>query len=332
MDASEPQHTGATRPSRQNIPLAQQDGVAVDLPPPSSRPSRQNIPGQSTRSSRSNIPAYDPEIPTRLLHERIGHPFADPALLIAALTHPSWRNEQAPGSPDNQRLEFLGDAVVGLIITHELVRRLPERREGELTVLKSQLVRESSLAIMADRLGVGQALRLGRGEDFTGGRQRPSVLADAMEAIVGALLLDSGYESTREIVLRLFGDTLCELIAQVETTDAAALSLTTANWKTAAQELLQHHGSPPPTYSLVAEDGPDHARRFRVRAATRLGEVDFESVGEGPTKKAAENEAAAGLYHTVNERASGLVRRPASGSIETSGPSETGDTEAGAGV
>jgi len=318
MDASDPQHDRTRRTSRQNLPSEQQSAFAVDLPPPSSRPSRQNIPGQGSRSSRSNIPAYDPEIPTRQLHDRIGHPFADASLLVAALTHPSWRNEQAPGAQDNQRLEFLGDAVVGLVITHELVRLLPERREGELTVLKSQLVRESSLAIMAEKLGVGQALRLGRGEDFTGGRQRPSVLADAMEAIVGALLLDSGYESTREIVLRLFGDSLCELMTQVETTDAAALSLTTANWKTAAQELLQHNGAPPPTYSLIAEDGPDHARRFRVRAATRLGELAFDAVGEGPTKKAAENEAAAGLYRLVNERAADFPRRSASGSTDTS--------------
>ena len=323
MDENDPLRDPTALPSRANRSVPLSDSEGSDLPGVASRPSRSNIPGQTTRSSRSNIPAYDPEIPTRLLIERIAYPFADPALLVAALTHPSWRNEQAPGSIDNQRLEFLGDAVVGLIITHELVRRLPERREGELTVLKSQLVRESSLANMADKLGVGQALRLGRGEDYTGGRQRPSVLADAMEAVVGALLLDAGYEATRDIVLRLFGDTLDELIAQVESTDgtSTALSLTTANWKTAVQELLQHHGSAPPTYVLVAEDGPDHARRFRVRAATRMGEELFEAIGDGPTKKAAENVAASDLYRIVEHKAGGAPRARAPVASDSSGDS-----------
>lgn len=329
MDVNDPHRDPTSRTSRANIAVARPDSQGFELPGAASRPSRSNIPGQSTRSSRSNIPAYDPEVPTRLLLERIAHPFGDPSLLIAALTHPSWRNEQAPGSVDNQRLEFLGDAVVGLIITHELVQRLPERREGELTVLKSQLVRESSLAQMADKLGVGPALRLGRGEDYTGGRQRPSVLADAMEAVVGALLLDAGYEATRDIVLRLFGDTLDELIAQVESTDgtSTALSLTTSNWKTAVQELLQHHGSAPPTYVLVAEDGPDHARRFRVRAATRMGEELFEAIGDGPTKKAAENVAASDLYRIVERKAGGVPR----GRAAVAGDS-SGDSMGGAGV
>ncbi len=184
------------------------------------------------------------------------------------------------------------------MITQELVLRLPQRREGELTVLKSQLVRESSLASVAEELLVGQALRLGRGEDQTGGRQRPSVLADAMEALLGAVFLDAGYEKTREIVLALFGPSLVAVISQVEA-PGLPLSATTANWKTAVQELLQQLGSHPPAYALVGEDGPVHARRFRVQATTLLGPDTLAATGEGASKKVAENEAAEGLYRQV---------------------------------
>ena len=138
---------------------------------------------------------------------------------MTAVTHPSWRNENAPGGEDNQRLEFLGDAVLGLTITQELVQRLPDRKEGELTVMKSQLVRESSLAVIAERLGVGQALKLGRGEDQTGGRHRPSVLADALEALIGAVFLDAGYDAAREVVMRLFSEAIEQMIDQVEHAD-----------------------------------------------------------------------------------------------------------------
>lgn len=260
------------------------------------------------RSSRPAIPIHDWLAGMRVLAGRLDHAFHDESLLTTALTHPSWRNENAPGSADNQRLEFLGDAVLGLIITQELVQRLPARREGELTVLKSQLVRESSLAAMAESLAVGSALRLGRGEEHTGGRQRPSVLADAMEALVGALFLDAGYDATRLVVLRLFGELLDEVVAQVETLGTSTqLSASTANWKTAVQELLQHLGSPPPVYTLVAEDGPVHARRFHVQAATTLGDRFLTSEGEGPTKKLAEHAAAAELYQRVVENAPGPV-------------------------
>jgi ribonuclease-3 len=235
------------------------------------------------------------------LCDRLGYRFADSNVLVTALTHPSWRNEHAPASEDNQRLEFLGDAVLGTIVSHELVLRLPDRREGELTVLKSQLVRESSLATLAEKLRVGPALRLGRGEDYTGGRTRASVLADAVEAVVGAIFLDAGYDRTREVLLRALDEPLSDVIAQIEAAESAqaGLSAGTANWKTAVQELLQHLGHQPPAYATMAEDGPVHARRFRVKATTQLVDTTLETEGCGPSKKAAENDAAAGLYQAV---------------------------------
>ena len=257
------------------------------------------------RLSRPAIAIHDYLAGIGALAPRLGHGFSDTDLLVTAVTHPSWRNENAPGGEDNQRLEFLGDAVLGLTITQELVQRLPERKEGELTVMKSQLVRESSLAVIAERLGVGLALKLGRGEDQTGGRHRPSVLADAMEALIGAVFLDGGYDAAREVVMRLFGEAIelmIEQLQQTDTLDPGALSANTANWKTAVQELLQRAGLHPPIYTLEGEEGPVHLRKFRVAAVARLGETLLTAHGEGGSKKIAEHDAAAELYRQMHER------------------------------
>ena len=254
------------------------------------------------RLSRPAIIVHDYLAGIGVLAPKLGHGFAEPDLLITAVTHPSWRNENAPGGEDNQRLEFLGDAVLGLTITQELIARLPDRKEGELTVLKSQLVRESSLAAIADRLGVGLALKLGRGEDQTGGRTRPSVLADALEALIGAVFMDAGYDAAREVVLRLFSEPLAQVVGQLERGDVqnlSALSATTANWKTAVQEMLQRAGLHPPQYTLSGEDGPVHARRFRVMASAHVGDGVLTAQGEGASKKAAEHDAAAALYQQL---------------------------------
>lgn len=274
------------------------------------RSSRNSIPLPGTedsrrRASRPAVPLYDTSAATAAMCEQLGYAFADASLLTIALTHPSFRNEYTPGGADNQRLEFLGDAVLGLLITHELVQRLPERHEGELTVLKSQLVRESSLAVLAEDLGLGQALSLGRGEDQTGGRQRPSVLADALEAVVGAVFEDAGYERTRAVVLRLFDTAIVDVVSRVETIGQAptALSASTANWKTAVQELLQHLGEQPPVYSLTAEEGPVHARHFYIRATAQVGNHTLTADGEGASKKSAEHAAAECLYRSVLELA-----------------------------
>ena len=263
-----------------------------------------DLPQRERRASRPAMPLDACLAALPVLIGRLGHRFADPALLDVALTHPSWRNEQAPGQPDNQRLEFLGDAVLGLIITEALVQRMPERREGELTVLKSQLVRESSLADVAYGLHIGPALRLGRGEDQTGGRERPSVLADALEAVIGAVFLDAGYAPTRDVVLNLLDQRLAETIAQAEQLGPAspALSATTANWKTATQELLQHLGCLPPAYVLESEEGPVHARRFRVQATAQVATQRFVGHGEGYSKKSAEHGAAEALFRCVEAK------------------------------
>ncbi len=257
------------------------------------------------RSSRPLIPVHDTTAGTIELVRRLGYTFRDPGLLEASLTHPSWRNEHPEATTDNQRHEFLGDAVLGLVITEALLERLPDRREGQLTVLKSQLVRESSLAEQALPLGIGLALRLGRGEDYTGGRRRTSVLADAFEAVVGAVFVDGGYLAARELVLRLFDDLLDAAAVAVAELGATptALSAGVANWKTAVQELLQQNGNLPPIYTVLEEQGPFHARIFVVQASSRVGTGDDEAelvgIGRGPSKKLAEHAAASDLYQSV---------------------------------
>lgn len=279
------------------------------------------------RASRPAIPVHDHVAGMAHLCQKLGYHFNTVSFLDVAMTHPSWRNENAPGQADNQRFEFLGDAVLGLVITQELVVRLPQRREGELTVLKSQLVRESSLAIVAESLQIGLALKLGRGEDQTGGRQRASVLADALEAILGAVFLDSGYDCTRQLIVRLFSTMIDEVIAHVETIppNPTALSAGTANWKTAVQELLQQLGFVPPTYQLIGEDGPVHTRRFHVRVVAQIGSQEHSAEGVGPSKKLAENEAASGLYLQVEQ----LLTAHNAGTKVELGNLELGDVELG---
>lgn len=255
-----------------------------------------NMTRSERRASRPAMPVHELLAAMVALAQRLGHSFSDSALLQQALTHPSWRNEQANGGVDNQRLEFLGDAVLGLVVSQALVARLPDLREGELTVLKSQLVRESSLAGLAEQLKLGAALRLGRGEEHTGGRQRPSVLADAMEAIIGAVFVDAGYDAAQTLVLRLLGDALEAAVVRVRDVEGHALSASTSNWKTALQELLQQHGCPPPSYTLVAEEGPVHERRFRVQAMARCNGDSWAAEGDGSSKKTAESDAAEKLY------------------------------------
>jgi ribonuclease-3 len=226
----------------------------------------------------------------------LGHAWRDERLLDEALTHPSWRHERGGALPDNQRLEFLGDAVLGLVASRALLDQFPVHREGQLTVLKSQLVRESTLAQLAGGLGLGEALSLGRGEARSGGRVRPSVLADALEALFGAVLLDGGFDAAEAVVRRLLEPHLQQLAtANHETGLAAGLS----NWKTAVQELLQAHGAPPPAYQLVDSQGPDHQRVFEVEAVVVVGDARLAGRGHGPGKRLAETAAAQQLYRQV---------------------------------
>ena len=253
------------------------------------------------RTSRPLIPIHDTLAATANLARRVGHDFVDHQLLDQALTHTSFRNERPDCFIDNQRLEFLGDAVLGLVITEALVELMPERREGQLTLLKSQLVRESCLAEVAEAIGLGPALRLGRGEDQSGGRRRPSILADALEALIAAIFMDGGYVAVRPIVRNMFEDLLHEAVTTAaELGDTpGALSAGVANWKTAVQELLQQLGHQPPTYTVVSFVGASNLRRFRVQATAFIDNDLLTGEGEGANKKFAEHVAAGDLYQRL---------------------------------
>lgn len=207
----------------------------------------------------------------------LGHRFADPAWLDEALMHRSYANE-AGLNLDNQRLEFLGDAVVGLVMGEYLFRQYTALSEGELSRLRAAVIREGTLARRARALGVGAWLQVGRGEAASGGRERESTLADAFEALVGAIYLDAGLAAARAFTLR-------ELAPEVE----AARQTGTLDCKTQLQEHLQKQAANPPVYRVLAEEGPVHQRTFVVEVVFQdrvLGQ------GRGRSKKEAEQEAA----------------------------------------
>jgi ribonuclease III len=225
------------------------------------------------------VPDFLERATVHAIEERLGHRFADPRLLTEALTHPSHTNENTAAGESNQRLEFLGDAVVGMVITQYLYESLPEWPEGELTKVRAAVVCEPTLARRSQELGIGAWLRLGRGEAASGGRERHSILADAFEALAGAIYLDAGLEGARRFVLR-------QLQPEVETARAGQLR---ADYKTQLQEYLQRRSPEYPSYKLLSEEGPDHQKRFLVAVLYRdhvLGR------GWGRTKKEAEQEAA----------------------------------------
>jgi ribonuclease-3 len=230
------------------------------------------------------------------LEESIGHVFASPELLERALTHSSQAREAEmlrPGSGerahDNEQLEFLGDAVLGLVTTEELFRRFPEFSEGQLSKLRAHLVSKNHLIRVAEQLQLGKYLRLGRGEEKSGGRNKAALLVDALEAIVGAVFLDAGLEPARALILGRI--VLPELEEFVSTGRAAKVT----DYKSALQETLQAIARPQPAYVLVKESGPEHQKTFTIEArllALRSGEVEFVGRAQGATKKNAEQEAA----------------------------------------
>jgi ribonuclease-3 len=214
----------------------------------------------------------------RKLEARLGYVFTDLALLDRALTHASRAHEDGPGGRgDNEPLEFLGDAVLGLVVTDLLHRRDPEGAEGAKSRRRSQLVSASSLARRADGLALPTLLLLGRGEEKTGGRGKAALWANAYEALVAALYLDGGFEAARRFVRDEFSPSL-------EVDEASA-----ADAKSALQELMQGQGRPRPEYRVASEEGPGHRRRFRVECRLDDGTL---SEGEGSSKKAAEQQAA----------------------------------------
>jgi ribonuclease-3 len=213
------------------------------------------------------------------LEAKLGYTFQDTLLLERALTHKSYLNENpAVGRGDNERLEFLGDAVLGLVIGHLLMDRFPNLREGELSMTRAQIVSEPTLADVAAEIGLGEWLFLGRGEEQTGGRRKPSLLADAMEAVVGAVYLDSGFSAGHAVVARLFASRI-ERVASPGTTD----------FKTRLQERAQALRRETPRYTVTGEHGPDHDKVFEV--AVLLGGREVARAG-GKSKKEAEQRAA----------------------------------------
>jgi ribonuclease-3 len=212
--------------------------------------------------------------------QRLGHTFADGELLRQALTHASFGHEKRQRLPDNQRLEFQGDAVLQLAVTTELYHRFPRMTEGQLTKLRAQLVNKNHLHGVAKEIALGDYLILGRGEEKQG-RERGSILADAMEAVIGAVFIDAGWEPARAIILRLLEPSLAAMSGE---DDAAA-----ANPKGALQEKLQAEGDHPPAYRCVSETGPAHARVYEVVVEWQGRELGR---GQGASKKEAETRAA----------------------------------------
>lgn len=222
----------------------------------------------------------DDTSPWEQLQHDLGYRFQEPALLVEALTHPSYAQQQPGSVPHNQRLEFLGDSTLALILAEALFFALPREREGVLTRNRSVLVKGAYLAGLSRKLQLGHYLRLGEGEAQQGGHDKPSLLEDALEALVGALYLDAGFERTRALVLGWYGDL-----------DAAvAAGLAAHNPKGQLQERVQAHlGHEAIQYDLIEAEGPDHGRRFTVTVS-----IDGKTCGEGSgtSKKDAEEAAA----------------------------------------
>lgn len=212
------------------------------------------------------------------LQDRLGYRFADVDLLRCALSHRSWCAEN-PGQPSNERLEFLGDSVLGVVVTDHLYRTNPDLPEGHLAKARASVVSASVLAEVATGVDLGAGLRLGRGEQLSDGRSKQSILADAMEAVLGAVWLDSGFESVQPLILGLFTELIDEAVAGPGIGD----------YKTRLQELAAQLVDDTPVYG-VSESGPDHAKVFT--ATVSIGGKHWGS-GRGRSKKEAEQAAAA---------------------------------------
>jgi ribonuclease-3 len=211
----------------------------------------------------------------------------EPSLLDRALTHRSWAFENGGVEP-NERLEFLGDAVLGLVVTDEIFHAHPDEQEGRLAKVRSAAVKTESLADVARGLGLGDYVKLGRGESTSGGADKDSILADTLEAVIGAVYVDQGFASAYDLVERLFADRLAELADR-----GAAL-----DYKTSLQELSAQRFEALPRYE-VSDEGPDHAKTFQ---ATVTVDGDVVGQGEGRNKKQAEQRAAREAYRVLIDR------------------------------
>jgi ribonuclease III len=217
----------------------------------------------------------------------LGREAGQPELYRAALTHRSARQD------NNERLEFLGDAVLGLVMAQELFQRFPDASEGTLSRLRSRLVSASPLAEVAASIGIGPMLQLGSGELRSGGFRRESILADAAEALFGAAYLEAGLDAARELILRLYSAQLAALRPEAELKDA----------KTRLQELLQGRGEALPSYVLEGAEGEAHEQVFAVRCEVHLtGGADLKAPGVGSSRRRAEQEAAASVLAQLQQR------------------------------
>ena len=223
------------------------------------------------------------------LQQQIGYRFKDLGHLQLALTHPSVAHEQSGPVQTNQRLEFLGDAVLQLVLTGELYEKFPEFGEGPLTKARAQLVNRRSLAEQARQLDLGRHLIVSRGEELSGGRDRLSALADTFEALLGAIFLDGGFDAARTFVLTRFADSFGGL-SDIPTLD---------NPKGELQEFLQAISSEAPRYHVASATGPDHDRVFECTVHHNGVEL---ARGQGKSKKAAESEAATAALRHLKER------------------------------
>ena len=228
----------------------------------------------------------------------LGYEFQNPALLRLALTHPSVAHETGTAIEHNQRLEFLGDAVLQLVLTRELYEKFPAAGEGPLTKARAQMVNRRTLAEQARRIGLGQRLILSRGEELSGGRDRASALADAFEAYVGAIFLDGGYAAASEFLLRQFREAFGQL-ASIPNLE---------NPKGELQEILQAESTEPPHYHLHAVSGPDHDREFECAVHYRGAELGR---GKGKSKKAAESQAAMAALKAIRAVTEAAVKEAA---------------------
>ena len=212
------------------------------------------------------------------LENAIGYRFGNITLLQNALAHSSYANERWHNRlMSNERLEFLGDSVLGMLVAEHLYRNFPDRPEGELTRMRADMVCETSLAVIADRIGLGSHLLLGHGEEQGGGRNRASILADAVESVIAACFLDGGMDAAKAFVDRFV------------LSNVPVKQMTNKDYKTALQELVQQKKNQLLTYDLVGESGPDHNKQFRVQVSLNGEPV---GQGEGSSKKRAEQDAA----------------------------------------
>ena len=228
------------------------------------------------------------------LENLLGYEFQTPTLLQRAVTHRSWAHENLPGEPEekvreleNESLEFVGDAVLGLVISEQLFTKHPGSSEGDLTLMKHHLVSMTTLAKIAQSLKLGDFLRMGRGEEKTGGRQKQAILADTLEAVIAAMFFDRGYVAASSFIMHIFADEL-----------RSATARSSIDYKTLLQETLQAEKLPAPVYSLVKTDCLPHQRIFFVEAAWNGG----KSRGTGASIKMAEMTAASEALKSLEQQ------------------------------